>query len=95
MNFGTIEESELDQVEALEPKGWTGMRERFSQYVSSDFCDPVKVFVEDRIIGVGASIRFKQTAWLAHIVVHEDYRNRGIGLQIVNKLMSNLQVFWY
>ena len=46
---------------------------------------------DNKIVGLGNSIIFKNTAWLAHIIVGTDYRNRGVGFQIVDRLLTELR----
>ena len=58
-----------------------------------EFCNPIKVVMDGKIVGIGASIAFEKSAWLAHIIVDSNYRNRGIGYKIVHELISQLQSF--
>ena len=46
--------------------------------------------MEDRIAGIGTAIRHYDTAWLAHIIVHPDYRSRGIGKAITQTLIESI-----
>ncbi|NJK87859.1 MAG: GNAT family N-acetyltransferase [Bacteroidales bacterium] len=39
----------------------------------------------------GCAIIFGRTAWLAHIIVEKNHRNRGIGYFIVNELVNTLK----
>ena len=49
--------------------------------------------MDDRIAGIGVTIVYDTTAWLAHIIVDASYRNRGIGLWIVSELLQGLRDF--
>ena len=89
--FEVITSIDLDKIKALRPKGWINITSKFEEYMSRDFCYPIKISLDGRIIGLGCSIVFENTAWLAHIIVHEDFRNRGIGQQIVQFLLAHLK----
>lgn len=80
--------SEIDQLSRIQPEGWIGIQSNFKFYTASDFCFPIKVLVTDQIIGVGATIIHEDCAWLAHIIVHPEHRNRGIGKIITQKLID-------
>jgi GNAT superfamily N-acetyltransferase len=82
--------SDLDKLGFLQPEGWSDIGPDLEFYVKSDFCYPVKAVAENKIAGIGASIVFQHTAWLAHIIVDAGFRNRGIGYQIVDNLLTNL-----
>jgi GNAT superfamily N-acetyltransferase len=43
------------------------------------------------MVGTETTILHKATAWLAHIIVDPDFRNRGIRTKIVNVLMDRLK----
>lgn len=89
--FDRVLPQDLGQIDALQPTGWTGMADRFAGYIQNETCTPIKAEHQGTIIGVGASIRFEKTAWIAHIVVHEAYRKRGIGSHILQHLLNQLE----
>ncbi len=91
MKLEPITKRDFDEIRNMEPKGWHDIIPDIELYVKSEFCNPIKVMVEERIAGIGASIVFKNTAWLAHIIVDENFRNRGIGTGIVNELLNYLK----
>jgi len=47
--------------------------------------------IDNDIVGIGNSIFFDNTAWLAHIIVNTDCRNRGIGYKIVDSLLKDIK----
>ena len=59
--------------------------------MNSPFCYPIWAEVDGRIVGIGASIHFDHTAWIAHIIVDNHFRNRGIGYQIVCELLAGIK----
>ena len=82
---------DLENIYHLQPEGWSDIIPDLTFYISSDYCAPIKVAEDGRIVGIGASIHFYQSAWLAHIIVDASFRNRGIGYQIVGHLLENLE----
>lgn len=87
-NFSDITISDIPGIGLLQPEGWTDIQTAFRFYISAEFCFPVKIRVGRQICGTGNLICFGQTAWLSHIIVSKDLRNKGIGLAIVNKLLD-------
>ncbi len=91
MQIESITEKDLDNLRHLQPEGWSDIVPDLAFYVTSDFCSPIKMVVDGSIAGIGASIQFNRTAWLAHIIVDQAFRNRGIGFQIVERLLEDLE----
>ncbi len=89
MQFETIISDDLEEIRNLQPDNWSDIIPIISYYTNSDFCYPVKVIEDYRIIGIGTSIVLEFTSWLAHIIVDTEYRNQGIGYQIVDYLLNN------
>ncbi len=88
--------SDLPYLTDLQPEGWPEIFPEFQYYVHSSFCFPIKVIVDEKVVGIGASIhRDGKTAWLAHIIVHPAYRQRGIGFRITQHLVTQLQAQYY
>ncbi|HMS35204.1 MAG TPA: GNAT family N-acetyltransferase [Ignavibacteria bacterium] len=88
-----IQPEDIIKLSELQPEDWDDIRPHFSSYISSPFCEPLKITDEGKIAGVGSYIRHKTTAWLAHIIVHKDHRNKGFGLQITNALLKSLKKY--
>jgi predicted N-acetyltransferase YhbS len=51
-----------------------------------DFCHSIKLIDENEIIGIGTAILYKDTCWIAHLIVKDKHRNKGIGTKILNYL---------
>ncbi|HLP04081.1 MAG TPA: GNAT family N-acetyltransferase [Paludibacter sp.] len=88
MTFEQITLDDLDKIRGLQPKDWGDIVPDFEFYIKSTFCTPIKVVVENKIAGIGAFIVFGNTSWLAHIIVHISWRNKGIGSGIVNYFLK-------
>ena len=91
MKFETVTTRDLDKIRNLQPEDWSDIVPDFEFYINSPFCNPIKTEIDGTIAGVGASILFRNTSWIAHIIVDSGYRNRGIGFQIVEELLTQLR----
>lgn len=87
MDIKPLEQSDVPFIFELQPPGWDIMS-TIDFYTKADFCFPIKVTIDDKIIGIGTTIIHKDVAWLAHIIVHDQYRNQGIGRLITQTLME-------
>ena len=85
----SISPADLEGISRLQPADWTDIVPYFKFYLESDFCCPVKVAVNEIIVGIGVSVAFQNTAWIAHIIVDPEFRNQGIGAAIVDQLINN------
>lgn len=88
MQFDKFTYSDIDKISHLQPEGWPVITNAFRFYLGYDFCYPVKVMLDNEIVGLGNLIHFGQTAWLSHIIVGYDYRKQGIGFKIVDHLLA-------
>ncbi len=91
MEIVPFETADVPQLASLQPTGWRDIAPVFEWYVSTGFCTPVKAVERSETVGVGCAIAFEGTGWLAHIIVHHDYRRRGIGSWIVGELTEHLE----
>ncbi|MHA4807382.1 GNAT family N-acetyltransferase [Flavitalea flava] len=91
MNIGRLTQKDLEEIKGLQPQDWPDIHPHYAFYVNAPFCTPIGVNIDGRIVGIGTSIRFDDTAWIAHIIVDSHFRNRGIGNRIVSELVSALQ----
>lgn len=87
MNLSPISAQDLDELRKLQPEGWPDIIPETEFYIRSSFCYPLKAETGHCIAGMGAAIIYDKTAWLAHIIVHPDFRNRGIGFRMVSELL--------
>jgi GNAT superfamily N-acetyltransferase len=79
----------MEELRALQPEDWPDIIPDIEMYIRLPFCYPIKVMIDNKIAGIGTSIVFGETGWLAHIIVHPDFRNKGIGMKIVNELLDH------
>ena len=91
MDIKPIEHSDINTLTELQPEGWPNIVPYFEFYCSSDFCFPIKVIEENKIIGIGTTIIHNDVAWLAHIIVHPESRKKGIGQLITQTLVDSTE----
>lgn len=91
MKIEAINNNEISQLSHLQPEGWVDISLPFDFYTRSAYCFPVKISVNERIIGIGTTIIHADVAWLGHIIVHKDYRCRGFGQLITQTLIDIAQ----
>ena len=90
VRFEIFEDRDLLNLPELQPPTWGDLIPRFRHFIDAAFCFPIKISFHEKMIGIGASICHGDSAWLACIVVHPDYRNQGLGTIITQKLMHDL-----
>ena len=84
----SLTSKDLDAMVSLQPEGWPEILPSIRYYCSSDFCFPLKATADGTIVGTGTAIIYGDSAWLAHIIVHKNYRNTGIGTTITQALID-------
>lgn len=89
MDIQKLEHSDINFISDLLPIGWEGVIPTIDSYTITNFCFPIKLSIDKKIVGIGTTIIHDGTAWLAHIIVHADYRNQSIGKIITQTLVDN------
>lgn len=89
MDIQPLVYSDIAALTGLQPEGWPNIAPIFEFYSGSDFCFPMKITVENNIVGIGTTIIHNDVAWLAHIIVHPESRNKGIGRLVTQTLIDN------
>jgi GNAT superfamily N-acetyltransferase len=72
----------------MQPEGWPDIKPIHEYYRKSVHCYTFKALFENHFAGIGTLIIHNDVAWLAHIIVSPEFRNRGIGGAITNKLVT-------
>jgi len=81
-------DADIKHINELQPEGWYDISAPFDFYTKSSFCFPIKIVLENNIIGIGSTIVHSDVAWLGHIIVHPEHRNKGIGKFITETLIQ-------
>lgn len=91
MKFETITASDLVNIRQLQPPDWPDIIPFIEYYLGHPFCRSVKHVINGQIAGIGTGIVLGKTAWLAHIIVGPEFRNKGIGGSVVEHLLGGLK----
>lgn len=83
--------SDLGFVREIQPADWGDILPKHEFYLTTDYCFPLKLTDKNQNIGIGTAIIHKDTAWLAHIIVHQNFRNKGYGAIITKALIDLAQ----
>lgn len=90
MQFRAFETTDLACLKDFEPPNWGDLTPRFTYFLQSPFCKPIKLLINQQMVAIGTSISHQNTAWLACIIVHEQHRNKGLGKLITQQLINNI-----
>jgi GNAT superfamily N-acetyltransferase len=85
-----FEEKDIEEAKELQPAGWPDILSHMQYYARSEYCRPYKLLHNEKISGIGAVICHGRTAWLAHIIVHPDHRNKGFGKMMTQHLIESV-----
>jgi GNAT superfamily N-acetyltransferase len=86
-----ITANDIEELKELQPDDWPDIIHHFQFYIDAPFCRPIKLVMENRIVGIGSTIEHSDTAWLGHIIVRNEYRNQGIGTEVTRVLCDRLK----
>lgn len=95
MTISKFTHADLNQLEELQPEGWPSIIPHWHFYLDSDICEPIKISTDGKIVGIGTTIYHGNTVWLAHIIVHKDHRNQGLGHKITDMLLNSIDMQKY
>jgi len=88
MTIHPLLSTDLASIPGFQPSGWGEILSIHTFYTRHNFCFPLKVVIDDTIAGIGTCIVHNDVAWLGHIIVHPDFRNKGIGGFITQNLID-------
>jgi GNAT superfamily N-acetyltransferase len=88
MEVQPLNNNDVNLLGDLQPSGWPNIIPSFRFYTASSFCFPIKIIIDGKIAGIGATIIHHEIAWLGHIIVHPEYRGKGIGGYITQTLVD-------
>ncbi|GAA3957832.1 GNAT family N-acetyltransferase [Mucilaginibacter dorajii] len=88
MEVQPFNDNDVNLLVDLQPDGWPDITPSFRFYKVSSFCFPIKIIIDGKIAGIGATIIHHKIAWLGHIIVHPEHRGKGIGGYITKKLID-------
>lgn len=88
LKVSAVYHNEVDKLAPLQPEGWGEIVTPYAFYTQSAFCFPLKITEANEIVGIGTAILHEDVAWLGHIIVHPQHRNKGIGRLITQTLID-------
>lgn len=91
IEFNEINAGDIHGLAKIQPYGWNDITQVFNFFSHSNFCYPIKMLVDNELVGVGNAVTFNNSAWLSHIIVGEEYRKKGYGSYIVEHLLDYLK----
>ncbi len=90
MRIESLQYSDFDHLKEFEPPGWGDLIPRFKYCMDKPFCNPQKLIISGKTVAIGTSIMHKDSAWLASIIVHPDFRSNGYGTVFTKKLIDTI-----
>ena len=90
MEFLPVSELDFEYLHEFEPPNWGDLVPRFSYFIDSSFCFPLKLVAGQKTVAIGTTILHEDSAWLASIIVHPDERNKGYGGIITSRLIDTI-----
>lgn len=90
MRFEPFEAKDLSYIEEFQPPNWGDLHPRFSSFLMSPHCQPIKLVVQNTTVAIGTNINHEDSAWLACIITHPEHRNKGYGQLITRQLIDNI-----
>lgn len=82
--------NDLAFLTELQPEGWGDILPNFRYYLNSSYCFPLKVTLNNKLLGVGAAILHDNVAWLANIIVKPEFNHNGIGTTITKSMLDTM-----
>jgi GNAT superfamily N-acetyltransferase len=90
MKIQPLLHSDITHLKELQPPEWNDITPHIRFYIDSPYCNPIKILSGNKITGIGTTLKHRDSAWLAHIIVHPEFRNKGIGKKITDTLVKSL-----
>lgn len=90
MSISPLEYADIPLLKELQPPDWSDMTPHLVRYTQHPYYHPIKVVIDKQIAGIGTTVLHKDSAWLAHIIVHPQHRNKGLGKAITNALIDSI-----
>lgn len=84
----TLRADDLKYISGLTPVGWYDVTPLYEMHLNQDYFFPIKLVIENKLIGVGELIINDKNGWLGNIIVSKDFRNQGLGKKITKRLIE-------
>jgi N-acetylglutamate synthase-like GNAT family acetyltransferase len=84
----TLLAKDLKYISTLTPDGWYDVTPLYEMNLNQDYFFPIKLIVENKVIGVGELIINDKNGWLGNIIVSKEFRNQGLGKKLTKRLIE-------
>jgi N-acetylglutamate synthase-like GNAT family acetyltransferase len=84
----TLLANDLKYISTLTPDGWYDVTPLYEMNLNQDYFFPIKLIVENKVIGVGELIINDKNGWLGNIIVSKEFRNQGLGKKLTKRLIE-------
>ncbi len=88
MKISLLDQSDINKLPFIQPPTWYDIRPIHEFYFQASYCYTYKVELGNEMVGAGTVIIHDDVAWLAHILVHENHRKKGIGRAISEYVLN-------
>lgn len=79
---------DIGEIAELQPEGWYNVADFFSRYFGEANFFPIAAVENGKLAGIANGIINGNVAWLGNIVVHKDFRRKGIGLALTKSIIE-------
>ncbi len=87
----SIEELTTDDlkfISPLTPDGWYDVTFVYEMHLNQDYFFPIKLVVENELVGVAELVINGKIGWLGNIIVSKKFRNQGFGKKLTERLVE-------
>jgi predicted N-acetyltransferase YhbS len=92
MKIRALTYQDVENIGQIGPEDWGDITPYFRFYIENPHCcHPIVAEESGRVIGSGNYTFINGRAWLSHIIVVPEFRNKGIGKAITEFLITDLQ----
>ena len=88
----TLQTDDLKFISALTPDGWYDVTFVYEMHMNQDYFFPIKLVVDNKIIGVAELVINNPIGWLGNIIVSKEFRNQGFGKKLTEELIEIAKV---
>ena len=81
-------DADLVWVADFQPTDWPDIKTAYKLYTTWWFSHPMKLVLQNQVIGIGNVILFQNSAWLTQIIIRSTHQNQGFGTALTQALID-------